>query len=177
MLKRFLEIKERVLKADDDEIIDLAPCLCDVRKIEKLSEKFRQLDLVSKELQNEMKNLADVRYLFDTVIDAFGNASNHLDKSAKIVHDPCFESCIVKILSGQTTNLKKAEGEVVISFLVYVESTSTSASNDDNYMEKPYTYEASTQIFISRCFSKETSACGLSKTLKNYMYCIVTDCT
>lgn len=51
------------------------------------------------------------------------------------LHDPYFESGIVKVLNGQTANVTKAEVEVMNPFLVYVESTSTSASNDDDDME------------------------------------------
>lgn len=79
-----------MLKIDDDEITDLVPCLYDVRKFEKPRTKFGLPDLITKELQNEIMILADVLALFDTVFDAFGNASYHMDKSAKIVNGPYF---------------------------------------------------------------------------------------
>ncbi|ETN19999.1 hypothetical protein PPTG_03099 [Phytophthora nicotianae INRA-310] len=95
MVKRYLENKAAVKQVESVE--DLVPGARAHRKIEKLFEQLRALESVNKKLQCEDTSKADVRVLFDGVIQLHPVMESYLSKEAHIVRSPDFENGIVKI--------------------------------------------------------------------------------
>ncbi len=102
MLKRFLKLNHQLPKLEIDEIDRLLPNPVEVRTLEGLCDTFVQLDAVTKKLQEDTVTLADVRAIFDTVIEEFPNAKPFLSQRAQSIEEKfCFfESGIVKILNN-----------------------------------------------------------------------------
>ncbi len=63
-----------------------------------MSNIFEELDAVKKELQRDNLNLADVKALFDTLLEVYPRADRYLAKSSSIVHCNNFENAVVKLL-------------------------------------------------------------------------------
>ncbi len=75
--------------------------------------EFSQLDYVAKELQKSSTTLADVRALFDTVMEDYAESDHYLSVNAKVVHNPEFEPGIVKILNSHVADLTATEMDSV----------------------------------------------------------------
>ncbi len=118
MLRRFMDIKDILPKLEIEEIDLLIPPLAAVREIEKLCNIFEELDAVKKELQRNDLNLADVRALFDTVLEVYPRADLYLAKSSSIVHCTDFENAIVKVIDNQEFTLSQSESNLVRCFIV-----------------------------------------------------------
>jgi len=131
MLMRFLDIKEPLNGIDDDEIDKLMPNPRNVRKIEKLCETFKKLDSVTKALQDDGTDLADVRGHFDTVIEDYPDASAYLGENAEIVGQPKFESGIVKILNNQIASMDADEKTVTNCLIKEAEIDSDSPNSTE----------------------------------------------
>ncbi len=79
---------------------------------------FEELDAVTKELQRNDLNLANVRALFDTVLEVYPRADRYLAKSSSIVHCTDFENAIVKVIDNQEFTLSQSESNLVRCFIV-----------------------------------------------------------
>eukprot|EP00644_Phytophthora_capsici_P016209 jgi/Phyca11/115295/e_gw1.28.544.1 len=90
MLKRYVEIKTAAKQVESVE--DLLPRASAHRKIERLYEELRALESVTKKLQSEDTTMADVRVLFDGVLQRYPSMDTHLSKETHIVHSPDFEN-------------------------------------------------------------------------------------
>ena len=67
------------------------------------------MESINKKLQADDTTLADVRALFDHVIDSFPTATPRLQPDANIVHSPDFESGLVKLQLGNNNALSRSE--------------------------------------------------------------------
>ncbi|GMF18132.1 unnamed protein product [Phytophthora fragariaefolia] len=70
------------------------------RQIEDLHEDLKILKSVTSKLQAEDLSLADVRTLFDAVVQRFPSMKPQLKAPDSIVHSPAFESAAVKVING-----------------------------------------------------------------------------
>ncbi len=59
----------------------------EVRTLEGLCDTFAQLDAVTKKLQEDTVTLADVRAIFDTVIEYFLNAKPYPSQTEQITEE------------------------------------------------------------------------------------------
>lgn len=59
---------------------------------------MKKLDSVMVKLQSSEVNLSDVRKLFDSCIKTFPSMAPQLCSDARIVHNPAFESGLVKLI-------------------------------------------------------------------------------
>ncbi|KAJ0392030.1 hypothetical protein P43SY_002405 [Pythium insidiosum] len=73
----------------------------EMRRIEKLGQTLRDLDEVTKVLQDPMLSLHDVRVLFDAVIKQYPCMESRLDARAPIVNNTALETGLVKIIRGK----------------------------------------------------------------------------
>ncbi len=99
-LKRFLQIKEILPQlniGDLDSMILNAP---DTRNLEWLCDEFTHLDEIKKALQKVDVNMADLRALFDTVIEEYPEFSDRLCSTAEIIQQKKFEPSIAKVLEN-----------------------------------------------------------------------------
>ena len=101
MLSRFIAMKECLPKLGVREIDQLIPSSGDFRKIEQVCSLLQELDVVTRELQRENLDLADVRNLFDTVIEEYPESAQYLSSNASIVHTTDFETGLVKLLRAR----------------------------------------------------------------------------
>ncbi len=69
------------------------------------------LDEIAKALQKDDVNMADVRALFDTVIEKYPKFSDRLCSTATIIQQKDFETCTVKILENNWTSMSVSELE------------------------------------------------------------------
>ncbi|KAJ8542440.1 hypothetical protein ON010_g12372 [Phytophthora cinnamomi] len=67
------------------------------RRTEALHEDLKILNGVTIKLQAQGLSLANVRTLFDPVVQRFPSMKPQLKASASIVHSPVFESAAVKV--------------------------------------------------------------------------------
>ncbi|GMF39161.1 unnamed protein product [Phytophthora fragariaefolia] len=114
MLARYVRIRDEIKKVD--AVFDLIPKAAMHRRIEALHEDLKILNSVTVKLQVDGLSLADVRTLFDSVVQRFPSMKPQLMASASIVHSPVFESAAVKIInsdlrlsSGERTAIKAFE--------------------------------------------------------------------
>ena len=69
-------------------------------------------------LQNPLITMAQVRILFDGVMDKYPRMNKYLKPDSEIVHSPHFESALVKLGLGKASDLTKAELTAVQSLKV-----------------------------------------------------------
>eukprot|EP00171_Calliarthron_tuberculosum_P021796 IDg21796t1 len=105
MMERYQQIKGFLPELGIEEIIDLMPAAREERALEKLLEKFKDFDSVTKTLQRDNISCSEVRALFDGMIDAYPSTKARLSANAKIVHSPNFESGLVKIQENRISQL------------------------------------------------------------------------
>lgn len=105
MLNRFLEIEKFLTLLNCEEIDDLLLRPRQVKQVERLNDQFKNFNSVTIALQSDKLSLADVRCLFDTVIEEYPEAKQFLPVNSKIVLNPYFESGIIKVLNNQEERL------------------------------------------------------------------------
>ncbi|CEG36243.1 Tam3-transposase (Ac family) [Plasmopara halstedii] len=131
MLSRYSEILQFV-ESIVPRKLQLSPG--DNDKIEKLLKKLSQLEILTKFLQSEERNLYEVREAFDQTIKLFECLSDHCSAKASIVCDPIFESAICKIQEHQVFNeslqLTPAESRCVQHLKAPVDVIAVDASNE-----------------------------------------------
>ncbi len=106
--------------------------LAAVREIEKFCNIFEELDAVTKELQRDDLNLADVRALFDTVLEVYLRADCYLAKPSSIVHCTDFENTILKVIDNQESTLTLSESNAVCCFVVEHDYDIVESNMNDN---------------------------------------------
>jgi hypothetical protein len=98
MMSLYKRIRDAIRQVDAVE--EFVPSGAIHKKVLGLLEHLKKLDSVSKVLQDNEINMANVRVLFDQVVDDYPVMSSHLRASAKIVQSPDFEGALVKIVNG-----------------------------------------------------------------------------
>jgi len=110
MVHRYLKLKPFFVSMDDSvELVDYWPSARENNELLELDIVFGKLNSVTKALQRESINLADVRTLFDEVIKIHPIMIKYLANNAKIVHSQNFENGVVKIIDGKEEDLSAAE--------------------------------------------------------------------
>ena len=133
MLKRYNEIQEYLLKSDfttDNSIVSYLLSPEDNNKIEVLLKGMKYMDSITKALQSEKTDLSDVRVLFDNVIKKYPSLTTYLGAEAEIVHNPSFESALVKIQDRKFEALTDAE-QTAAKCLKVQDTVQTSPADDD----------------------------------------------
>lgn len=118
MLKRHILLRDHLRQLHNEEIDDMLPNQAHERKIDSLFSKLSQLDEVTKKLQLSDASVRSARIYFDTVLEDYPFLFDRLNSNARIVHDPCFESGVLRIQEGQECDLKGDEKAAVSSLLL-----------------------------------------------------------
>ncbi|KAE9274409.1 hypothetical protein PR003_g29614, partial [Phytophthora rubi] len=98
MLQRYERIRPQIKTVEAVE--ELIPTGASHRKLIELLQHMKKFDSVTKKLQCDGIDLADVRLLFDSVIADYPCMREQLKPTAKIVHSPQFEPAAVKAING-----------------------------------------------------------------------------
>ncbi len=86
--------------------------------------------MITKPLIPDTTTCRDVRILFDAVIDKYTISRTQFSSNAKIVHNPLFESAIVKIQDDAVKILPSKEIEAVNSLAITSEEGRTDGTDD-----------------------------------------------
>ncbi|KAG2814668.1 hypothetical protein PC129_g19071 [Phytophthora cactorum] len=95
MVLRYKRIRDSIRQVE--AVDDFVPMGAAHKKLMGLLGYLKKLDSVCKTLQHERTSTADVRLLFDQVMDGYPIMASHLRPSVNIVHTPVFEAALVKI--------------------------------------------------------------------------------
>jgi len=114
MVLSYARIRTEIRKVEAVE--DLVPSGGAHRKLIELLDHMKKFESVTKWLQRPETNMAEVRLLFDSLLDEYPIMSEHLKPGARIVHSPSFENGVVKVING--TKLTSAETAAVATFEV-----------------------------------------------------------
>ncbi|RLN60155.1 hypothetical protein BBJ28_00014322 [Nothophytophthora sp. Chile5] len=109
MVECYLRIRAEIKKVEAVE--ELVSTGSRHRKLVALGEHLKKPNSISKRLQREGIDLAQVRVLFDSVKVEYPVMSDYLKAGAKIVNSPVFEAAVVKKIDGQVLAIaeKKAQ--------------------------------------------------------------------
>ena len=77
--------------------------------MDSLLEELKDLESVSKTLQDDSTTMSDVRSLFDAVLESYPICEERLSPSAPIVLDKVFESALVQIQRGRSAELSPSQ--------------------------------------------------------------------
>ncbi|ETP03122.1 hypothetical protein F441_19885 [Phytophthora nicotianae CJ01A1] len=116
MVARYVRIRDEIKQVD--AVLDLIPKAAMHRKIGALLGDLQVFHSVTIKLQSEDLSLADVRLLFDSVLQRFPSLTSKLGVTASIVHSPGFEAATVKIINGETGRLTTGERKAIKRFEV-----------------------------------------------------------
>ncbi|RAW28934.1 hypothetical protein PC110_g14699 [Phytophthora cactorum] len=114
MLQRYHRISPQIKTVEAVE--ELEPTGPSHRKFLVLLEPMKKFQSVSKKLQCDTIDLADVRLLFDSVEEEYPCMRGQLKPNAKIVHSLVFEAAVVKGIDGGV--MSNAEAAAVKRFEV-----------------------------------------------------------
>jgi hypothetical protein len=98
MVERYIRIRAEIKKVEAVE--EMVPTGSRHRKLVALCQDLKKLNSVSKRLQREDIDMAQVRVLFDSVKAEFPVMSDYLKTGAKIVHSPAFEVSRSPLIAG-----------------------------------------------------------------------------
>ncbi|KAJ0395211.1 hypothetical protein P43SY_004069 [Pythium insidiosum] len=123
LLKRYQRIRpflhavegENDTTGDDEsgQLTALIPTATEHGKLMSMLTDMEQMHVVTKALQSDSKNVADVRYLFDELVSSFPVMAARLAPNADIVESVSFESALVKIQEGREDRLTRSERAAV----------------------------------------------------------------
>ncbi len=77
--------------------------------MDQLLSKFRDFGSVTLSLQRDSTTCAEVRALFDGVTTAYPRTRNRLPPNSSIIHNPDFETGVVKLQENRFKELTTAE--------------------------------------------------------------------
>ncbi|EGZ08115.1 hypothetical protein PHYSODRAFT_526629, partial [Phytophthora sojae] len=95
MLARYVRIRDDIKQVE--AVFDLIPTAAMHERIKSLLEDLRIFDSVTVALHSDDLSLADVRVLFDSIVERFPLLKPKLGPTASIVHSPSFETAAVKV--------------------------------------------------------------------------------
>ncbi|ETN05938.1 hypothetical protein PPTG_13790 [Phytophthora nicotianae INRA-310] len=113
---------------------------------------------VTLKLQLEDVMLADVRALFDSIIERFPTTKAKLSATATIVHFPTFEAAAVKVNNGEVGSLTASERKAIKRFEVETASASSGRKRkrrDDDEKEEDF---ATSVLRAKKASGRQTSA-------------------
>eukprot|EP00644_Phytophthora_capsici_P002948 jgi/Phyca11/103032/e_gw1.7.895.1 len=113
MLQRYIRIRPQIKTVDAVE--ELIPTGASHRKLVALLEHMKKFQSVTKKLQTEGIDLADVRLLFDSVVAEYPCMRGHLKADANIVHSPVFESAVHLPLTSNTCERLFSQCKLVLT--------------------------------------------------------------
>ncbi|ETL91908.1 hypothetical protein L917_09625 [Phytophthora nicotianae] len=128
------------------------------RRIEALLKDLRVFQSVTLKLQLEDVTLADVRALFDSIIERFPTTKAKLSATATIVHSPTFEAATVKVINGEVGSLTASERKAIKRFEVETASASSGRKRkrrDDDEKEEDF---ATSVLRAKKASGRQTSA-------------------
>ncbi|KAJ0391327.1 hypothetical protein ATCC90586_011927 [Pythium insidiosum] len=106
MVSRFVEIHPSLSRLDHASMeraqlqqLMLPPA--DVERAVNLNDQLRELDEVTKALQDPTLTMVGARSMFDAVVERYPSLNSRLGPRAAIVNNPALESGIEKIIRGQ----------------------------------------------------------------------------
>ena len=162
MIKHYCKIRDKISKVlSDSNLHSINLTTTDDKEIADLLPKLEEFDSVAKLLQRENLDMADVRMVFDGVIQKYPLTSVYLSATADIVHSPVFESAIVKIQNSETQSISFDETESVLSLKLEKSSTTsaevTEASDFASMLIKKRRLSTANEFYMKTTFLKPTS--------------------
>ncbi|ETP16704.1 hypothetical protein F441_08754 [Phytophthora nicotianae CJ01A1] len=115
-LELYVRIRDEIKQVD--AVFDLIPKAAMHRKIGALLGDLQVFNSVTIKLKSEDLSRADVRVLFDSVLQRFPSLTSKLGVTASIVHSPGFEAATVKVINGETGRLTTSERKAIKRFEV-----------------------------------------------------------
>ena len=109
IISRYVRLREFLVDLGSSDTDDLCLNSSENRRVDSLPVRLKDLESVSKSLQKESATIAEVRVLFDAVMDQYPETASKLSPSAAIVHSPYLESAIVKLQLGSPNDLSEEE--------------------------------------------------------------------
>ena len=112
MLNRYIHLHPFLMEPEfsgDQAFATLLLSPSDFLKVKELVSQLQYLNSVTVALQDSAIDLADVRGLFDKVLDEFPKMVTYIGTNAKIIHSPKFESAIVNIQEKRHDKLDEEE--------------------------------------------------------------------
>lgn len=107
MVERYFKLKPFLDSADDD-LAAYMPSPLEERQLRSTLDDLKDFESVSKKLQEEGNlTLADVRALFDSLMEKAPSLGSYLAPQAPIVKFPIFEMACVQVLNGETRLLTR----------------------------------------------------------------------
>ena len=112
MISRYVRLREFLVDLASSDIDDLCLNSSQNRRVDSLLVRLQDLESVSKSLQKKSATIAEVRVLFDAVMDQYPETASKLSPSTAIVRIPYLESAIVKVQLGSPNNYRKRRRHV-----------------------------------------------------------------
>lgn len=129
MLKRFFEIQE-FIDVNDLALAINIPSAVEVRDLKLAMKDLEEFETVTKLLQEKQRTVAEVRCIFDGILQNYDGMDHYIGKFSDFVHSPDFENGIVKIILDDIDDLSEDEKIAVEPFRI------TSSSSTDVSPEK-----------------------------------------
>lgn len=98
-------------------------------EFDALLENLKTVESVTQKLQEKTKYIAEVRFIFDAVIEKFPATSLNLGAHAAIVQSPDFESGIVKVKISNSSALNREE-RAALSVMVIPQSEPSNSRDE-----------------------------------------------
>jgi len=108
MIKRFHALKPHLVDWETREIRNLLPSLQQEYQLTELLGHLTKLESITKTLQQASISMADVRTLFDDLIEEYPIMRHHLAPDAAIVLSASFEAAVVKAQNGMILSTEEA---------------------------------------------------------------------
>lgn len=113
MLERYRKMCEYLSALGIAEVDFLLPNARHSREIEKCCTKLSDLNTITSCLQSESLSLADVRNIFETVIDEYPSMEGRIGTNSAFMDDSIFERGIEKIQQGRLADISSVEHEAL----------------------------------------------------------------
>lgn len=118
MIERYLRFKEDgvldQLGEDVPEMLELYLNQAEDRQLLGIRKLLTDLQVITKQLQRSDMTFAEMRVIFDTLIEEYPQMGEYIAQDARIVHSPVFESALIKISSRMEHTLTDEEKQSVI---------------------------------------------------------------
>ena len=135
MLNRYIRLHPFLLEPEfsgNQAFATLLLSPSDFLKVKELASQLQYLNSVTVALQDSAIDMADVRGLFDKVLEDYPEMVTYLGTNAKIIHSPKFESAIVKIQEKMHDTLDDEELAAVAVLKKEVILTQTRSDEQEN---------------------------------------------
>ncbi|KAI8894701.1 hypothetical protein BC833DRAFT_603924 [Globomyces pollinis-pini] len=115
MVSSFFRIEE-FIDATDEDLATKIPTASEMIDLKRLMEDLEQFQATAMSIQEDERNLHEVRLIFDEMLKHYPIMDNYISSNGALVHSPDFEGAIIQVIDNYVDSLNARQEQLLTPF-------------------------------------------------------------